>query len=41
MKPVSLIIGADAAKKLVEQSHRIAVMSSSDKGEALGTSLGA
>ncbi|MEM6985858.1 MAG: SDR family oxidoreductase [Pseudomonadota bacterium] len=45
-KPVALVIGggsgigADAARKLVEDGFDIAVMSSSGKGEALGQSLG-
>jgi NAD(P)-dependent dehydrogenase (short-subunit alcohol dehydrogenase family) len=45
-KPVALVvgggsgIGADSAKKLVEDGFDIAVMSSSGKGEALGKELG-
>ena len=45
-KPVALVvgggsgIGADSAKKLVEDGYDIAVMSSSGKGEALGNELG-
>ena len=44
--PVALVIGggsgigADAARKLVEEGFDIAVMSSSGKGETLGKSLG-
>jgi len=46
VKPVALVvgggsgIGADSAKKLVEEGYDIAVMSSSGKGEALGNELG-
>ena len=45
VKPVALVvgggsgIGADSAKKLVEEGYDIAVMSSSGKGEALGNEL--
>ena len=45
-KPVALIvgggsgIGADAARKLSDTGYDVAVMSSSGKGEALGTELG-
>jgi len=45
-KPVALVvgggsgIGADSAKKLVEDGYDIGVMSSSGKGEALGKELG-
>ena len=46
VKPVALVvgggsgIGADSAKKLVDEGYDIAVMSSSGKGEALGNELG-
>jgi NAD(P)-dependent dehydrogenase (short-subunit alcohol dehydrogenase family) len=45
-KPVALIvgggsgIGADAARKLVENGYSVGVMSSSGKGETLGNELG-
>jgi len=45
-KPVALVvgggsgIGADSAKKLVDEGYDIGVMSSSGKGEALGKELG-
>ena len=45
-QPVALVvaggsgIGADAARKLAEDGFRVAVMSSSGKGEALGRELG-
>lgn len=45
-RPVSLVvgggsgIGADAARKLAEEGHRVGVMSSSGRGEELGRELG-